>query len=175
MPIPHQRFQNLHLLLAPNLRSNNKERSSRLIRFQDLHNLRRELGGAIVDCEGDCFGGEGDAPEDGGEAVLEVREEEGGGFVDEVEGHEESESDEEGEEHSCEEAGAASSTAEGGGPSEEVGGVGHGRVNGTLLGGDGLMESRLGSRVERFANGDNRARAIHLEMIYCSIDKGSSP
>ena len=73
-----------------------------------------------------------DAPEDGGEAVLEVEEEEGGGFVDEVEGGEEGKEDKEGEEHG-EEAGAAGSTAEGGGPSAEVGDVGHGRINGPLL------------------------------------------
>lgn len=71
--------------------------------------------------------------------MLEVGEEEGGGFVDEVEGGEESEEDEEGEEHSGEEAGASSATAEEVGPSEEVGGVGHGRVNGTLLGGGGVI------------------------------------
>ena len=64
--------------------------------------------------------------------MLEVEEEEGGGFVDEVEGGEEGEEDEDGEEHG-EEAGAAGSTAEFGGPSAEVGDVGHGRINGPLL------------------------------------------
>ena len=104
--------------------------------------------------------------------MLEVREEEGGGFVDEVEGREESEEDEEGEEHSCEEAGAASATAEEGGPSEEKGGVGHGRVNGTLLGGGGLMESRLDSkgRVERLAGGDHRVRAIRSRLVRLGIN-----
>ena len=64
--------------------------------------------------------------------MLEVEEEEGGGFVDEVEGGEEGEEDEDGEEH-CEEAGAAGSTAEFGGPSAEVGDMGHGRIKGPLL------------------------------------------
>ena len=96
--------------------------------------------------------------------MLEVGEEEGGRFVDYVEGGEEGESDEEGEEHSGEEAGATSATAEKeGGPSEEVGGVGHGRVNGTLLGGgfwDGEQAGFKGKRVERLADGDHRVRAV---------------
>ena len=87
--------------------------------------------------------------------MLKVEEEERGGFVDYVDGGEEGE-EEEGEEHSCEEAGAAGATAEGGGPSEEVGGVGHGRINGPLLGRGVLDREQAGFKGKSRAIGQWR-------------------